>query len=78
MVIRCPKCKFTGALTEKSRLAADDVLYCPRCQTPMHFAEPDDPTAVSSAEAELQPQPDRKSTRLNSSHCFISRMPSSA
>jgi hypothetical protein len=60
MLIRCPHCRFTGALKEKSRLAANDVVYCPRCQTPMPFAEPEDPTTVSSAEAELQPQPHHK------------------
>ena len=60
MVIRCPNCKFTGTLTEKSRLAAADVLYCPRCQTPMSFAEPVDLAAASGAEAELQPQPHHK------------------
>ncbi len=57
MVIRCPNCKFTGALREKSRLAADRTLYCPRCHTPMSFADQQDPTAPSGAEAELQPQP---------------------
>jgi hypothetical protein len=60
MVIRCPHCKFTGALSEESRLAADHTLYCPRCQTPMSFADQQDPTATSGAEAESQPQPHHK------------------
>ena len=56
MVIRCPNCKFTGALRDRSRSAADHILYCPRCQTPISFADQPDSTAALSAEAELQPQ----------------------
>ena len=56
MVIRCPNCKFTGALRERSRSAADHILYCPRCQTPISFADQPDSTAAPGAEAELQPQ----------------------
>ena len=57
MLIRCPHCKFTGALREESRLAADHTLYCPRCQTPLSFADQQDRTAASGAEAESQPKP---------------------
>ena len=60
MVIRCPNCKFTGALRERSLSAADHILYCPRCQTPISFADQPDPTAASAADAELQPQPHHK------------------
>ena len=60
MLIRCPHCKFTGALREESRLAADHTLHCPRCQTPLSFADQQDPTAASGAEAESQPQPHHK------------------
>ena len=60
MVIRCPTCKFTGAVAEKRRLAANHTLYCPRCQTPMPFADHQDPTAASGAAAELQPLPRHK------------------
>jgi hypothetical protein len=60
MVIRCPNCKFTGALRERSRSAADHILYCPRCQTPISFADQPDPTAAPVADAELQPQPHHK------------------
>ena len=60
MVIRCPHCKFTGAHREESRFAADHIFYCPRCQTPMSFADQPDPTVASGAEAELQPQPHHK------------------
>jgi hypothetical protein len=56
MVIRCPHCKFTGAHREESSSAADHILYCPRCQTPMSFTDQPDPTATSGAEAVLQPQ----------------------
>ena len=65
MIIRCPQCKFTGALREKSSFSADHLLYCPRCQTPMPFAEPEDPTAVSNAEAEYNLN---RTTRLTGKH----------
>ena len=60
MVIRCPNCKFTGALRERSLSAADHILYCPRCQTPMFFADQPDLPAPPGAEAELPPQPHHK------------------
>lgn len=60
MVIRCPNCKFTGALSEGSRSVADHILYCPRCQTPIFFAEQPDIGRAPDAEAELQPQPHHK------------------
>ena len=60
MVIRCPNCKFTGALRERSPSAPDHVLHCPRCQTPMFLADQPDFIAEPSAEAELPPQPHHK------------------
>ena len=36
------------------------------------------PFAVGRGRRQLEPRSDRKSTRLNSSHEFVSRMPSSA
>lgn len=33
MVIRCPTCNFTGKLTHRSRLTADQYPVCPRCHT---------------------------------------------
>ena len=60
MVIRCANCKFTGALREGSRSAADRILYCPRCQTPISFADQADPPAAKGVEAELPPQAHHK------------------
>ena len=60
MVIRCPNCKFTGALRERSRSTADHILYCPRCQTPISFADQPDSPAAPGAEAEFQPRPHHK------------------
>ena len=33
MILRCPKCKFTGAISDTNRLTVDHSLLCPRCQT---------------------------------------------
>jgi uncharacterized paraquat-inducible protein A len=33
MILRCPKCKFAGAISETNRLTVDQSLFCPRCQT---------------------------------------------
>lgn len=60
MVIRCPNCKFTGALSETSRSPADHILYCPRCQTPIFLADQPNILLAPGVEAELQPQPDDK------------------
>lgn len=60
MVIRCPNCKFTGALSERSRSAADHILYCPRCQTPIFLADQPYIRLAPGAEAELHLQPDDK------------------
>ncbi|NIQ90534.1 MAG: hypothetical protein GWN93_16505, partial [Deltaproteobacteria bacterium] len=60
MVIRCPNCKFTGALREQSRSTADHIFYCPRCQTPMFFADQPDLPAAPGAEAALPPQQHHK------------------
>ena len=60
MVIRCPNCKFTGALRERSPSAPDHIIYCPRCQTPMFLADQSDLLAEPSAEAEFPPQEHRK------------------
>ncbi len=60
MIIRCPKCKFTGALSDTNRLTFDQPLFCPRCQTLiLHPHEPHAPVA-SSIQAEPQDrQPQR-------------------
>jgi len=60
MVIRCPKCKFTGALTEKSRLAADDVLYCPRCQTLMIYPDEQHVPIAAFTRSERQDEQPRR------------------
>lgn len=33
MIIRCPKCKFAGAISDTNRLTVEQPLFCPRCQT---------------------------------------------
>lgn len=33
MIIRCPKCKFAGAISNTNLLIVDQPLFCPRCQT---------------------------------------------
>ena len=33
MILRCPQCKFAGAISDTNRLTVDQPLFCPRCQT---------------------------------------------
>lgn len=33
MIIRCPQCKFAGAISNTNRLTVEQPLFCPRCQT---------------------------------------------
>jgi len=33
MIIRCPKCKFAGAISATNRMTVEQPFFCPRCQT---------------------------------------------
>ena len=55
--------EFSRRMMRERRLSTDDLIY---------------PVFVIEGKNDEQPVPDRKSTRLNSSHSSVSRMPSSA
>ena len=54
VAIRCPKCKFTGKLTARSRLIADQYALCPRCHARIPVREFKDSSIDPSFQAELQ------------------------
>jgi hypothetical protein len=46
MIIRCPKCKFVGVISDTNRLTVDQPISCPRCETLILY--PDDPNGTDS------------------------------
>jgi len=58
MIIRCPKCKFAGAISDTNRLVVDQPMSCPRCETlilyPDDSKEPID-SYVQAAPRDRQP-----------------------
>ena len=79
----CDRCgqqfKLKNLKTEIIKTKKYDLLVCPECWDPDHpqlqlgMYPVNDPQALRNPRRE-----DRKSTRLNSSHIPLSRMPSSA
>ena len=59
MIIRCPQCKFAGAISDTNRLTVDQPLFCPRCQTLILY--PDEQQArmepLTQEPQEEQPRP---------------------
>ena len=47
MILRCPKCRFTGTISDTNRLTVDHSLLCPRCQTLIIYPE-EQPDPISS------------------------------
>ena len=88
---QCPKCAEQGRDSRKDNLAnySDDSKHCFSCSYHEHahifkrFVKDSD-EEIRAKEKERIPndyrdwETDRKSTRLNSSHLKLSRMPSSA
>ena len=58
MIIRCPKCKFVGVISDTNRLTVDQPISCPRCETLILY--PDDPnrpdSCVQAPAGDRQPQ----------------------
>jgi hypothetical protein len=50
MIIRCPKCKFAGAISATNRMTVEQPFFCPRCQTLIIY--PDE--QVSSVASSVQ------------------------
>ncbi len=50
MIIRCPKCKFAGAISATNRITVEQPFFCPRCQTLIIY--PDE--QVSSVASSVQ------------------------
>jgi hypothetical protein len=47
MIIRCPKCKFTGAITATNRMDVEQPFFCPRCQTVIIYPDEKDASVAS-------------------------------
>ena len=85
--LRCPRCADVSVPPRDLKLflgrdstEAEMVFDCPSCDAAIR-AKCDQPIArllTLSGAAVHRPSEDRKSTRLNSSHEDLSRMPSSA
>ena len=59
MIIRCPKCKFAGVISDTNRLTVNQPMFCPRCQTLVLYPGEYDNSATSSIRKDrktLQPQ----------------------
>lgn len=48
MIIRCPKCKFAGAISPTNRMTVEQPFFCPRCQTLLISPEEKGASAASS------------------------------
>ena len=50
MVIRCPKCKFAGAISATNRMTVEQPFFCPRCQTLIIYPEEKSASVTSSVQ----------------------------
>ena len=59
MIIRCPKCKFAGAISATDPMNVEQPFFCPRCQTLIIYPEGKDVSVASSIQGRrkiLRPQ----------------------
>jgi hypothetical protein len=50
MIIRCPQCKFAGAISATNRLTVEQPFFCPRCQTLIIYPEEKGESIASSVQ----------------------------
>ena len=60
MIIRCPKCKFAGAISNTKRLTVDQPLFCPRCQTLMIYPDEQHVPIAAFTRSERQDEQPRR------------------
>ena len=58
MIIRCPQCKFAGAVSDTNLLTVDQPLFCPRCQTLILY--PDEQKDQLKPFAQSEPQGEQR------------------
>ena len=50
MIIRCPKCRFSGAISATNRMAVEQPFFCPRCQTLIIYPDEKGASVASSVQ----------------------------
>ena len=50
MIIRCPKCKFAGAISATDPMTVEQPFFCPRCQTLIIYPEEKGAPVASSVQ----------------------------
>lgn len=57
MIIRCPKCKFAGAISATDRGEVEQPFFCPRCQTLIIYPDEQIASVASSVQGVLKTSP---------------------
>lgn len=50
MIVRCPKCKFAGAISTTNRVTVEQPFFCPRCQTLIIYPDEQIASVASSVQ----------------------------
>ena len=57
MIIRCPKCKFAGAISATDRGEVEQPFFCPRCQTLIIYPDEQIASVASSVQSVRKTSP---------------------
>ena len=60
MIIRCPKCKFTGAISATNRMDVEQPFFCPRCQTVLIYPDEKGASVTSFVQGERKTSQSRR------------------